>query len=100
MITKEQALTANEFHFAHSDKVIVGPRGGKTYPKIEVWRRNGRTQTWKTRPNEFRIPVKFGLYDYSYITEREARSFHTTEDCPLNEDRRTEIKKAYQKLPQ
>jgi hypothetical protein len=24
-------------------------------------RRNGKTQTWKTRPNDFRIPVKAGL---------------------------------------
>lgn len=31
-------------------------------------RRNGRTQTWKTRPGEFRIPCKHGLYDYFNIT--------------------------------
>jgi hypothetical protein len=86
MITKEQALTANEFHFAHSSKIIVGPRGGQTMPRIEVWRRNGKTKTWKTRPELFRIPVKYGLYDYSYITEKEAQDFHTTEDCPLRID--------------
>ena len=28
----------------------------------EVWRRNGKTQTWKTRPNEFRVPVKCRIY--------------------------------------
>lgn len=33
------------------------------------WRRNGRTKTWKTRPGEFRIPVKHGLRSYGYITE-------------------------------
>ena len=31
-------------------------------------RRNGRTQTWKTRPTEFRIPIKHGLYTYAEIT--------------------------------
>lgn len=32
-------------------------------------RRNGRNKLWKTRPNDFRIPVKRGLYDYGYITQ-------------------------------
>jgi len=32
-------------------------------------RRNGKTQTWKTRPNEFKIPVKYGLYEYFYIDQ-------------------------------
>lgn len=31
-------------------------------------RRNGRTKTWKTRPGEFRIPVKAGLRACGYIT--------------------------------
>ena len=30
-------------------------------------RRNGATKTWKTRPTEFRIPCKYGLYEYLYI---------------------------------
>jgi len=30
-------------------------------------RRNGRTQLWKTRPNDFRIPVKAGLKAYGNI---------------------------------
>jgi len=32
-------------------------------------RRNGKTKTWKTRPNDFRIPVKYGLRDCFYITQ-------------------------------
>jgi len=32
---------------------------------------NGKVQTWKTRPNECRIPVKHGLYSYGAITHRE-----------------------------
>lgn len=32
-------------------------------------RRNGATKTWKTRPGDFRIPFKHGLYDYGYITQ-------------------------------
>lgn len=30
-------------------------------------RRNGKTKTWKTRPEDFQIPIKHGLYDYGYI---------------------------------
>lgn len=36
-------------------------------------RRNGETKTWKTRPAEFKIPIKHGMYDYGYITEQEAQ---------------------------
>lgn len=32
-------------------------------------RRNGKTQTWKTRPGEFRIPVKAGLRACGEITD-------------------------------
>lgn len=28
---------------------------------------NGRVKFWKTRPEDFRIPVKYGLYNCFYI---------------------------------
>lgn len=31
-------------------------------------RRNGKTQTWRLRPGEFRIPVKIGFKTYGQIT--------------------------------
>lgn len=36
-----------------------------------LWRlrRNGQTKLWKTRPDEFRIPVKAGLRATGAITE-------------------------------
>lgn len=36
-----------------------------------LWRlrRNGATKLWKTRPSEYRIPVKAGLKSHGYITE-------------------------------
>lgn len=37
-------------------------------------RRNGATKLWKTRPNEFRIPIKIGFRDYGEITERNINS--------------------------
>ncbi len=71
MISFEEAMTANYFHEDHAS-------GGKVY----VWHRNGRTKIWKTRPGEFRIPVKYGLYDYGYIDHTMADVVHTEEDCP------------------
>jgi hypothetical protein len=35
-------------------------------------RRNGKTQTWKTRPGDFRIPVKAGLKSCGEVTHRSA----------------------------
>jgi len=32
-------------------------------------RRNGATKTWKTRPNEWRIPIKAGLRSHAYLSD-------------------------------
>ena len=32
------------------------------------WKVNGKVQTWKTRPNEIKVPLKFGLYHHDYLT--------------------------------
>jgi len=32
------------------------------------YRQNGKIQFWKTRPDDFRIPVKRGLYEYGAVT--------------------------------
>lgn len=69
MITKLQAMTASEFHEDH-------PAGGK----VTRWRRNGRTQTWVTRPRQFRVPVKHGLYGYGQIRNGDAG--HAITSCP------------------
>lgn len=71
MITKSQAVSEPVFHENHE-------RGGKVY----TWRRNGKTQTWVTRPDEFRIPVKYGLRNYGQITELTADQYHAVSDCP------------------
>lgn len=33
---------------------------------------NGKVQLWVTRPGEFKIPVKYGLYTCFYITHENA----------------------------
>ena len=85
-ITKYDAIWADYFHFNGYDArtgtlVYPDPKTG-----CEQWRRNGKTQTWKTRPDEFRVPVKYGLYAYSQIREYDASNWHTPSQCPYNFD--------------
>jgi hypothetical protein len=84
MVTKEQALTADRFHITlHGDcKRVIGPRGG-VKETIRECRRSGRTQVWKTRPEDFRVPVKYGMYESGEITRVNAAGFHVPEDCPI-----------------
>jgi hypothetical protein len=82
-VTKEQAVEENEFHRGECS-VEVGPRGGETV-HIERWRRMGQTKLWKTRPDDFRVPIKFGMRarDSWYLTPDNAHEFHTADECPL-----------------
>lgn len=55
--------------------------------KCRVWRRNGKTRTWKKDPTRFEIPVKFGMYAYGQLTRGDfdtTKVFHLPVDCPLN----------------
>ena len=86
MITKEQALTAREFHYTgkHDCSKVVGPRGGVTV-KITNVRASGKCKTWVRSPNRFHLPVKYGLYENYWIDENNCGDFHRSIDCPLHE---------------
>jgi len=43
----------------------------------QQWRINGKVKTWKTRPNEVRVPIKRGMYEYDYLTHRNMDQFNT-----------------------
>jgi hypothetical protein len=64
------AMTANTFYHRR-----LKYKGCDARP-LEA-RRNGRTKTWKTRPGQFRIPVKYGMYDYFYIDQDNAHEWAT-----------------------
>jgi len=70
-----------EIHHA-TCKRTVGPRGGVKVDQTRV-RVSGRCQTWKTRPEAFRLPVKFGLRTSLAIEPHNAHLFHLASDCPL-----------------
>lgn len=40
---------------------------------------NGKCKTWKTRPDDFSLPVKYGLRDCFYITPENAHEWSETE---------------------
>lgn len=81
MITKEQALTNHDFHEEDSCYLRQGPRGGLVF-HFTNWRKNGQTKLWKTRPNEFCIPIKTGFRGpYSYLTNENLQDFHLPEEC-------------------
>jgi hypothetical protein len=79
MVTKDECMRGGVFHLTEAEQYT----DSKGKPKVERWRSNGRCKTWVTRPNEFRLPVKFGLYGHSAITDLNADEFHREEDCPL-----------------
>lgn len=87
-LTREQALTVSEVHASGQFD-----RKGN----CRVWRRNGSTQTWKSKKNaeRFRLPVKYGLFAYDAITEHDTHAVHAPEDCPFATDsERASIKQA------
>jgi len=59
-ITKEIALTLKHGQYLYHINNLAG--------RVRV---NGKVKTWKTRPNDFKIPVKRGLYEYGYISNIE-----------------------------
>ena len=81
MITKEQAMTADYFHLGNCTRTVS--KRGAIRRTISNWRRNGQTKTWKTRPTEFEVPVKYGLYSFGYVKWYDAHEWHLSEDCPL-----------------
>lgn len=69
-VTLEQAskLLDNSAYviYAHSNFVHKTLKYADGKRHIQC-RRNGATKLWKTRPNDFRIPVKYGLKECFYI---------------------------------
>lgn len=69
MITKETAVALTYRQILHHRSRI---NADGTPVRCRV---NGMCKTWKTRPTEFRLPVKHGLYDCFYITPSNAEEW-------------------------
>jgi hypothetical protein len=62
MYNKEVSELLNGQVFYH--KTLTNKDGSPLKAK-----RNGKNKLWKTRPSEFKIPVKRGLYEFGYIDQ-------------------------------
>lgn len=61
-------ITVDDLKALKHGQAIVIPETKNEHVKDYRWRVNGVPKTWKTRPQEVRVPVKFGLYAYDHIT--------------------------------
>jgi hypothetical protein len=82
MVTKEQALAGKQFvltHIPQSNYIGICDAMPSTpivaCTRLYYYRSNGKCKTWKRDATRFRLPVKHGLYSYSYITESNAHMF-------------------------
>jgi hypothetical protein len=71
MITKEFAAGL------HKGKTLYHATATNADGTAKRCRINGKLKMWVTRPNEFRIPVKHGLWDCFYITQDNAKEWLT-----------------------
>ena len=71
MISKSQAVEAKYRQVFHHT-TVKNADGSPARCRV-----NGKCKTWKTRPNEFSLPVKHGLRQCFYITEVNAASWAT-----------------------
>ena len=65
------AITLEEAKALQYGEILyhVGNKNADGSP--QRWKVNGKPKTWKTRPNEVRVPVKHGLRDFDYLTQDE-----------------------------
>lgn len=61
MITKAIAVTLKHGTILHH---VSKTNSNGTPMRVRV---TGKVQTWKTRPNDFKIPVKYGLRECGYV---------------------------------
>lgn len=78
MITFEQAKTLSS--------VWVIATNPHKKNKVCQLRRNGAPKLWKTRPNDIRVPYKYGLYEYGYFGSTGRDCDWTLADCYATED--------------
>jgi len=69
-MTKAEAIAATGTLY---HKTLKGSDGEPVRCRV-----NGKCKTWKTRPDEFKLPVKYGLYQYFYITQDNAHEWSVT----------------------
>ena|SRR3990167_9913404 len=78
-----EAARASHIHWGNCTRSI-GTRGG-IKEHSTVCKVNGVLKVWKTRPNDFRLPVKHGLRGYGEVTPENISQYHLESECPLRD---------------
>lgn len=47
------------------------------------WRVTGKVKLWKTRPEDFKVPIKHGMWNFWYLTPSNVEDFHFSDSCPF-----------------
>lgn len=71
-MTKEEAIAALHRDTLHH-KTLKASDGEPVRCRV-----NGQCKTWKTRQDEFKLPVKYGLFQCFYITQDNANEWSIT----------------------
>jgi hypothetical protein len=83
MVTKEQALTANTFHYTGQHACTMR----NTRRQVTTARRTRATWLWPNDSTRFNVPVTYGAQEWGDITEKNAEDYHVAEECPLRQGR-------------
>jgi hypothetical protein len=88
VVTKEQAMQATRFLQIESALPIGSPKfvNGRVIQEYDLtktkhntkpykWRASGKCKTWKTQPERFQLPIKFGMYTHDYLTNENCHLF-------------------------
>ena len=91
-MTETQALNLQFGDILHytgtsSCYVLLGPRGGVRKDVVQRWRINGQTKRWKRQSAKFSIPIKHGLYAFTYLDNGNCALFHNSRDCKRWEEK-------------
>jgi hypothetical protein len=77
------AITRENIETVHTAYIHIKDNRSKAKPgttRVVSARSNGAVKTWKTRPDDFRAPFKYGLRECFYITPENAHEWFTTEE--------------------
>lgn len=81
MLTKADCVNAR---YGQTFRYLSGTYArSKELKQVRV---SGKCQTWKTRPDDFKLPVKYGMYESLYITPENAAMFITEDEYQRRKD--------------
>ncbi len=63
--------------------LVYYPKKVKGTLKVFRLKVNGQPKTWVRSPDRVKVPIKYGLYEHDYITEKNCAFFHHTEHAAI-----------------